>query len=275
MADERPAPAGIDTSTPNVARMWDYQLGGKDNFAADRQAAEAVNEALREAGAPSGRDAARENRAFIGRAVRFLAQEAGIRQFLDLGSGLPSMGNVHEIAQQVAPDARVAYVDYDPVVLVHARALLADTDRVTVVQGDLREPEGILDHPDVRKLLDFDQPVAVLLIAALHLLKDDEDPVGIVARIRDALAPGSYLALTHATREEHREGAAVLATQFQRLRVTTPIIPRTRTEIARFFDGFELAEPGLVFPSQWRPDPPQASTDQGSAWMLAGGGRKP
>jgi hypothetical protein len=274
--DRRRALGTIDTATPNVARMWDYQLGGKDNFAADAQAAEAVNRALQRAGVPSGREAAWENRSFIHRAVRFLAEEAGIRQFVDIGSGLPSMGNVHEIALHAAPDARVVYVDYDPVVLVHARALLGtDTPDVTVVQADLRHPEEVFADPDLLSLIDLDQPVAVLLIAVLHLVTPAENPGGIVRRILAALPPGSYLATTHATSEVHSEGAAVLAGEFERLRVTTPMIPRSRAEILSFFEGLELVDPGLTFPSQWRTDTSGSSSNPGAAWMLAGVGRKP
>jgi O-methyltransferase involved in polyketide biosynthesis len=271
--DQRPVPAGIDVSTPNVARVWDYQLGGKDNYAADRAAAEAVNEALRRANAPTGQDAAQENRAFIRRVVRFFAEEAGIRQFVDIGAGLPTQGNVHEIAQRVTPDARVVYVDYDPVVVVHGRALLAGDDNVHIVQADMRQPEGILQHPELRSRIDLGQPVAVLLIAVLHLLTAEDNPAEMVARVIGALPPGSYLAITHATREEHAQAADVLAEEFARLRITTPILPRTRAEIAQFFTGLELVRPGLVFASDWRPDPAGTVGGRGAHWLLAGVGR--
>src|SRR6266545_8400416 len=180
---DNPAPTGVDTNTPNVARVWDYQLGGKDNFGADRAAADALNEACRRVGAPDGHVVARENRDFIDRAVRYLAGPAGIRQFIDIGAGLPTQGNVHQIAQQVNPDAAVAYVDYDPLVLVHGRALLADNAHTIVIHADAREPDDILTRPDLRALIDLDQPVAVLLVAVLHLLP--------TTRIRSGSSPTS------------------------------------------------------------------------------------
>ena len=273
VVDERPAPSGLDVNTPNVARMWDYQLGGKDNFAVDRAAAEAVNKALSQAKAPDGHAVARENRNFIRRAVRFLAEEAGIRQFVDIGAGLPTQGNVHDVAHGAAPDARVVYVDYDPVVVVHGQALLTGTDKTAVVQADMREPEKLLAHCELQNLIDLDQPVAFLMVAVPHLLPDEQDPAGIVARLRDAMAPGSYLAITHTTRENWPDAAAVLGREFARLRVTTPMVPRDRAEILDLFDGFELVEPGLVYSSQWRPDS-ESEPDSGANWMFAGVGRK-
>jgi hypothetical protein len=252
--------------------MWDYQLGGKDNFAADRAAAEAVNQAMAEANVPDGRAVASENRAFLRRAVRYLAGSAGIRQFLDLGAGLPTQGNVHEIAHETAPDARVVYVDYDPVVVAHGRALLAGTNKTAAVRADLRVPHEMLSQPELTDLLDLGQPVAVLLVATLHLVTDHEDPAGIVAALHEAIAPGSHLVITHATRQRHEGAAAALAESFARLRVTTPIVPRGREEILRLFDGFILVEPGLVFPALWRPDTP--TEDTGAQWMFAGVGRK-
>ena len=269
--EHRPAPKGVNPNVPNMARMWDYQLGGKDNFAADRRAAEAVNAALTEAGAPTGREAARDNRALIHRMVRYLASEAGIRQFLDLGSGLPSMGNVHEVAHAAAPEARVVYVDYDPVVVVHGRAILAGGDNVTVLQGDLREPQQVLREVEEQQLLDLDQPVAVLLIAMLHCLYDEEDPWSIAAQFRDAIPPGSYLALAHLTHETHPDGAAALARTVKEMGATTPLVPRSRQAVERFFGDFELVEPGLVYSHEWRPDSVLVSA---ARWMLAAIGRK-
>jgi hypothetical protein len=272
---QHPTQLGIDVNTPNVARVWDYQLGGKDNFAADRQAAEQINEAMRRANAPDGHVVAWENRRFLQRAVRYLAAEAGIRQFIDIGAGLPTQGNVHEVVHEVAPDARVVYVDYDPIVVVHGQALLTGSDQTSVVRGDLRQPREILQDAEVRSRLDFDQPIAVLLIAVLHLLTPDDDPNGVVAHIREALAPGSYLCLTHATRQTHQGAASTLTSEFQRLRVTTPILPRSKDEIMSFFDGFELLEPGLVFPARWRPEADEDEAATGAEWMFAGVGRKP
>jgi hypothetical protein len=272
--EERPAPVGVDVTAPNVARMWDYQLGGKDNFAADRAAADAVNEAMSRLNAPLGQQVARENRAFLARAVRFLAGEAGIRQFIDIGAGLPTQGNVHEIAQQAAPDTRVVYVDYDPVVLVHGRALLAGDQQVNIIQADARRPAEILGHPDLRELIDLDQPVAILLISMLHLIADADDPVAAVGQLVAAMPPGSYLAISHTCREERPEAAGVLADEFTRHRATSPIVPRTRAEIERFFAGLDLIEPGLVFTSDWRPDLSQVAAAPGARWLLAGVGHK-
>jgi hypothetical protein len=272
VTDKHPAPSGVDVNTPNVARMWDYQLGGKDNFAADRAAAEAVNEVLRKANAPDGRSAARENRAFLHRAVRYLTGVAGIRQFIDIGAGLPTQGNVHEIAQEIVPEARVAYVDYDPVVLVHSRALLAGDPQATIIQADMRRPDEILANPQLRALIDLSQPVGVLLIATLHLIPDEEDPASMVDELVAALPVGSYLTVTHATQEGKAEAAAALAAQFARSRTTAPIVPRSRAEIARFLAGVDLVEPGLVFASDWRPDPAQSASD--AHWLLAGVGCK-
>ncbi len=195
-------------------------------------------------------------------------EEAGIRQFLDLGTGLPTQHNVHEVAQEVIPDARVVYVDYDPIVVVHGRALLATTDAVTVVQRDLRRPDEILADPETRRLVDFDQPVAVLLVAVLHFIRDEEDPAGIVARLRDAMAPGSYLVVSH-TAEESPDEVMAAAQQGFRL-AGAPLTPRTRAQIGRFFDGFQLVEPGLVEVSQWRPETPEASAAGKSPWTIVG-----
>src|SRR5260370_14682183 len=192
----------IDTSRPHTARMYDFYLNGKDNYAADRDAAREVLRA-----APEIRATALANRAFLGRAVRYLVRDAGIRQIIDIGTGIPAAGNVHEVAQQAAPDVRVAYVDNDPIVHVHADALLTGTGITSIVLADLREPEAILSHPQIRELIDFGQPVALLLIAILHFISDAEDPAGIVATFRGALAPGSYLALSPRTADFHPQTA--------------------------------------------------------------------
>jgi hypothetical protein len=264
----------INTGVPNPARIYDYLLGGKDNFPADRDVAEQVL-----AIAPVARDVVGDNRAFLRRAVRFLTSEAGIRQFIDLGSGLPTQGNVHEVAQADAADARVVYVDNDAMVVTHSRALLAG-DNTVAVQADLREPERILAHPEVRQLIDFDQPVALLLMAILHFLPDDEDPFGIVARFRDALPAGSYLAISHGTRDiparpdMSPEEMTEMGTKVERLYqlTTASLVTRTHAEVERFFDGLDLLDPGVVEIQRWRPD--------GRRPMLPGGfyggvGRKP
>jgi len=257
--------AGLDTSTPNPARIYDALLGGKDNFPADRTAAHAILNV-----APQARRGARENRAFLQRAVRYLAADAGIRLFLDIGTGLPTQGNVHQIAQAVSPDVRVAYVDNDPVVHVHANALLADNTTTVAVLADLREPEVILGHPQVRRLLDLAQPVAVLLVAVLHFIRDEEDPAGLVARLRDAMAPGSYLVLSHATADFHPEAGAKITDVYQR--ASAPLVLRSRSQIGRFFEGFDLVAPGLVQPASWRPGEGPGSPSAGG--FYSGIGRK-
>jgi trans-aconitate methyltransferase len=255
----------IDTGVPNPARIYDYLLEGKDNFPADRDVADQLL-----AIAPVARDVVEDNRAFLRRAVSHLAKEAGIRQFIDLGSGLPTQGNVHEIAQAIAPDARVVYVDNDAMVVTHSRALLAG-DNTAAIQADLREPDALLEHAELRELIDLDQPVALLLMAILHFLPDDEDPFGIVARFRDALPAGSYLAISHGTRDVPARSdmpaadMAEMGARVERLYqlTTASLVTRTRAQVERFFAGFDLLEPGLVEIQLWRPD------DQGS--KLPGG----
>jgi hypothetical protein len=240
----------IDTSVPHPARVYDYWLGGKDNYAADRQVAEAVIAAT-----PGVVVGARENRAFLGRSVRFLAEQ-GIDQFLDIGTGIPTAGNTHEIAQSVNPAARVAYVDNDTIVMVHARALLTSTPEgmTTYIEADLREPRTILDHPDVAKVLDFSRPVGIIIIGTLMHIRDEDDPWGAVKQFTDATCPGSYLAITHLTADFEPELMGTLAKSYN----TGPLLMTNRTaeEVGRFFDGFELVEPGLVWGAEWRPDKP-------------------
>jgi O-methyltransferase involved in polyketide biosynthesis len=259
-------PTGIDATVPSVARVYDFFLGGKDNFAADRALAEQVLQRV-----PETADALRANRRFLGRAVEFLAT-AGIGQFLDLGAGLPSQNNVHEVAQRANPGARVVYVDNDPVVLTHARALLAGGGSTVVVQGDVREPARILADPAVRQMIDFSRPVAVMCVALLHFVTDDEDPWGIVATLTGGLAPGSYLVLSHSTFDGHP--AEVVAEVQARYRsASAPAVFRGREGIARFFDGSDLVDPGLVNPTDWRSDDEERARP-GGEWMLAGVGRK-
>jgi O-methyltransferase involved in polyketide biosynthesis len=243
---------GIDTSTPNVARIYDFLLGGKDNFAADREAGRQLISAIPDAAA-----IARDNRSFLSRAVRYLAAECGIRQFVDLGGGLPTQANVHQLAQAAAPDARVVYVDHDPVVALHGQALLASRDQVAMVLADLREPSAVLDHPEVRRLIDRSRPVAVLCTSTLHFISDAENPHTIIAEYRDRLAPGSFLAITHASvvpPEEDPDGDVDRATSVY-TRASAQLHARPVAEILRFFDGFELVEPGLVWMPEWRPEP--------------------
>ena len=265
-------PAGIDTSVPNVARIYDYILGGKNNFAADRGAAQQLLAAQ-----PDIAGVVRDNRLFIGRVVRFLAGEAGIRQFLDLGAGLPTQDSVHEMAQAIAPDARVVYIDNDPVACSHGQALLGPRDRVGFALGDLRRPAEILRHPEVLARLDFSQPVGVLCACALHFVPDEEKPHEIIAAYRDALAPGSYLAITHGSTAETPEDdpdGLVESVRSVYQNASAQLHVRPVKEIGRFFDGFEILDPGLVWMAAWRPDP--GTRPAGRPNSLYGGvGRKP
>ncbi|MGN9838457.1 SAM-dependent methyltransferase [Nonomuraea sp. H19] len=260
---------GFDPDTPNVARLYDYYLGGKDNFPADRAAAERILQV-----APELRAAARANRAFLGRAVRHLAG-AGIRQFLDIGTGLPTQENVHQVATKVAPDSRVVYVDLDPVVLVHARALLDGQGGTTVVQGDLRKPGEILSHPDVTHTIDFSRPVGVLLVAVMHFIAESEEPQEIIATLREAMAPGSYLVMSHGT-SDASAAAADKGTEVYR-NASAQLTLRDRERITALFEGFELVEPGLVWLPEWRPEPADTIDfidSPASSLILCGVGRK-
>ena len=243
-------PAEIDTSRPHPARIYDYSLGGKNHFAADREVAEKAWARM-----PTGRTAARENRWFLGRVVRYLAAEAGIRQFLDIGTGLPTTDNVHEVAQRVAPESRVTYVDNDPLVLAHARALLTGSPegRTAYIQADLRDPAGILADPVTREVIDFTQPVALMLVAILHFIQDDDNPAAIIKTLVEALPPGSFLAASHLTGEYDRDGWATIERDYRKAGM--PAQWRDGDEFARLaFTGLELASPGVVLVSEWRPD---------------------
>lgn len=260
-------PLKIDTSRPHPARMYDYFLGGKDNYEVDQQAAEKFIEA-----APEVRVAVRANRHFMHRAVRHVVAEGGIRQILDIGTGLPTEPNVHQTARATAPGTRVAYVDNDPIVSAHSRTLLADDDTNTsVVLADLRDPRAILDHPEVRKVIDFDEPVALLLVAVLHFITEAEDPDALVATLRDALPTGSYLVLSHATgdlHEDRREDAAAVYNN-----ATATMNPRTRPQVLNFFGDFTLIDPGLTPVTDWRPEQPPAP-DTPPIGIYAGVARK-
>jgi S-adenosyl methyltransferase len=259
----------LDTATPHPARMYNAYLGGKDNYPADREAVRQILRAF-----PEVRDIARANRAFLQRAVRYLAAEAGIRQIIDIGTGIPAAGNVHEIAARLAPGTRVAYVDNDPIVHVHANALLADTGTTSIVLADLRDPRAILAHPGVTALIDFTQPVALLLVAIVHFLTDRDDPGRNIATLRDAMPPGSYLALSHGTADFHPPGTARRAGQAYD-KAAAPLVLRTRAQVAAFFDGFDLIEPGLVQAPLWRPDgTPPRPKDLTKIGIYAGVGRK-
>uniref|UniRef100_A0AAU2K5D4 SAM-dependent methyltransferase n=1 Tax=Streptomyces sp. NBC_00049 TaxID=2903617 RepID=A0AAU2K5D4_9ACTN len=255
---ERPAwaPPGIDISVPSVSRIYDYYLGGSHNFEVDRQAARRAMEFM--PGLPKIMQA---NRAFMRRAVRYAVAE-GVTQFLDIGSGIPTFGNVHEVARAASPEARVVYVDHDPVAVAHSEAVLADDDRTGIVAADLRKPRDILAAPEVARLLDLGRPVALLLVAVLHFLEDSDDPYAAVAELRDALAPGSLLILTHASYEgipltEEVAGGAVGVYRD----IRNPLVMRSGERIADFFEGFEMVEPGLVSMPHWRPDLTEGGLD--------------
>ncbi|MFE7182180.1 SAM-dependent methyltransferase [Streptomyces erythrochromogenes] len=248
---ERPAwaPPGIDISVPSVSRIYDYYLGGSHNFEVDRQAARRAMEFM--PGLPKIMQA---NRAFMRRAVRHAVAD-GVTQFLDIGSGIPTFGNVHEIARAASPQARVVYVDHDPVAVAHSHAVLLDDEQTGVVAADLRKPQEILAAPEVGRLLDFDRPVALLLVAVLHFLEDTDRPYEAVAELREALAPGSLLILTHASYEGiplTEEVAGGTVGVYRDIR--NPLVMRTGEQISGFFEGFEMVEPGLVSMPDWRPD---------------------
>ncbi|MFI7498494.1 SAM-dependent methyltransferase [Streptomyces sp. NPDC049687] len=267
---ERPAwaPRSIDISVPSVSRIYDYFLGGSYNFEVDREAARKAMEFM--PGLPKIMQA---NRAFMRRAVRWAAGE-GITQFLDVGSGIPTFGNVHEVARAASPDARVVYVDHDPVAVAHSQAVLAGNEHADVVAADLRKPQEILSSPQVRGLIDLDRPVALLLVAILHFVEDADDPYTAVAELGAALAPGSVLILTHASYEgiplsqERAEGAVNVYKD-----IRNPLIMRSRDEIARFFEGYDMVEPGLVPMPDWRPETAPEDEDPYAFSGFAGVGR--
>jgi trans-aconitate methyltransferase len=255
-------PAEIDTTVPHPARIYDYLLGGTDHFPVDAGAAEHVTSNLPR-GSDSARRIVRANRQFLARVVRYLAGEAGVRQFLDLGTGIPSVDNVHGVAQRTAPESRIVYVDYDPIVLAHAHILLdsAPEGAAAYIEGDVRDPAPILQQ--AADTLDFDQPIGLVIIGVLHFLSDEEDPYGIVNRFLDALAPGSYLAVSHLADDIQAEEMAEMARRYTQ-NVPEPMILRSRTDVARFFDGLELVEPGIVSIDRWG-QPAAADTPDSSA----------
>ncbi|HVV21375.1 MAG TPA: SAM-dependent methyltransferase [Pseudonocardiaceae bacterium] len=261
-------PPEVDTSRANIARVYDYLLDGGHNFAIDRELAEKGLELL-----PNLRDAAWLNRSFLRRAVLFCVDN-GIRQFLDIGSGVPTVGNVHEVAQKVAPDSKVVYVDNEPVAVAHSELLLEGNRNATVLHADARRPDDILTSPVTRRMLDFDQPVAVLMVALLHSVPDGDDPAGIVARFRDAVAPGSWLVLSHGTGDKGSERLR----QYRELyrNSPTPVVHRTHAEVVSLFDGWNLVEPGVVFTPEWRPEPGSTPIpDPERGFCYAGVARKP
>ncbi|PRH79234.1 hypothetical protein C6N75_10665 [Streptomyces solincola] len=268
---ERPAwaPSGIDISVPSVSRIYDYYLGGSHNFEVDREAARKAMEFV-----PGLPKVMQSNRAFMRRAVRFAVDE-GVTQFLDIGSGIPTFGNVHEVAQAASPDARVLYVDHDPVAVAHSEAVLAGNAAAAVVAADLRKPADVLGSPQAARLLDLDRPVALLLVSVLHFVEEQDEPHRAVAELRDALPSGSLLILTHASYEtmplpQETVGGAVGVYRD----IRNPLVMRPKDEVARFFDGFELVAPGLVKLPEWRPETPVEQEDPYAFSGFAGVGRK-
>ncbi len=262
-----PVDLSIDVERPSQARIYDYLLGGSLNFAADREAARQLIAMV-----PDVPLVAQANRAFLRRAVHFLL-DVGVRQFLDIGSGVPTRGNVHEIAHQFAPESRVVYVDVDPVAVAHGRQILAGDDRATAIQEDARRPERILNHPDVRGLLDLSQPVAILVVSVLHFIADSDDPAGILRRLRDPVAAGSYLVISHLTSDGRPNGPVSSAPAGRGSDIFAK--PRSRAEVEQFFAGFELVEPGLVAVEHWHPGSPENVDDsEALSCLYAGMGRK-
>ncbi len=256
----RGEPPGLDTSVAHISRMQNYWRGGKDNFAADRAAAEHAMAAY-----PDLVSSVRANQAFLARSVRYLAGEAGLRQFLDIGTGLPAAGSVHEIAQGVAPACRVVYADNDPVVLAHARALLAGSPpgSTSYVDADVRDTSRLLEQ--AAAALDFSAPVAVILVSVLHMIEDHDDPRAIVARLMDAVPPGSFLALTHVASDLEPEAMAEMARRVNQ-HVAQPATPRDHVTVMRFFGGLELVPPGVVRVPEWRPDSAEAAATPSTQW---------
>jgi len=259
------APPGVDITVPSAARMYDYYLGGTENYEVDRKAAEAIRAKM-----PELEDAAWANRGFLQRSVKWLAEQ-GIRQFIDIGAGLPTMNNTHDAAQAVAPDARVVYVDNDPIVRIHAEALLKDAPGTTFITADFRDVEGVLGHEKTRATIDFSRPVALLLLAITHFIPDEDDPWGLTRQYMDRFVPGSYLALSSATTDRQSE-SAVGAINETYAKSPTSAHMRTREEIERFFDGLEIvppykgAEPKLVYFGEWGAEDVEAADSDGSRW---------
>jgi SAM-dependent methyltransferase len=263
---EETAPQGVDPHIPNAARMYDYYLGGKTNFAADRVVGDMVLSV-----APEMHEVARQGRELIARVVRHLVGEMGIRQIIDIGSGLPTQENVHEIAHRIAPDTRVVYVDHDEVVCAHGRAILTEPEKVIMVQGDLRRSREIIDSPEVRALIDFREPVAVLMMFLLHLVPDEDGPQEIVAAYRAALPAGGYLAISHAGTDARPETMARISAIYER--ANSPFVPRGREAIAGFFGDFEMIGPGLV--NFWPlVEPPESVSPELASMGYSGVGRK-
>ncbi len=252
---ERPtwAPGDIDLERPSAARMYDFYLGGSHNFAVDRQAAQ---EAMRSM--PDLPLIMQANRAYLRRAVRFMLDQ-GVRQFIDVGSGIPTVGNVHEVVHEFDPTRRVLYVDVDPIAVTHSRAILAENENAAIIRADFLEPDQILRHPELPALIDLDQPVGVLVNAVLHFISDEDAPDAILTRFHEALAPGSYLSISHASQIGHPEKSGTVAQIYQRTR--TPMTFRSQDDVAALFKGWSLVEPGIQLIAQWRPEPDDRTDD--------------
>ncbi|MGH3874764.1 MAG: SAM-dependent methyltransferase [Pseudonocardiaceae bacterium] len=257
-------PGGVDKIEPNAARMYDYWLDGAHNFTADREMARKIEQTM-----PGIRDAVRINRSFLRRVVLFMA-DSGIRQFLDIGSGIPTVGNVHEIAQRADPECRVVYVDKESVAVAHSELLLRGNGRAVAIQANLRDVEDILGHPQTTRLLDFDQPVGLLIMSTLHFVPSSWDLTGILARYRARLAPGSYLALSHGMLDTQPDEAVEVVQLYQS--TSEPAYPRTHEEVSSWFAGFELVAPGLVGCALWRPTGPGDLSDNADMNRLVYGG---
>lgn len=266
MARRNWVPQSVDVSVPSMARTYDYLLGGAHNFAVDRELAATVERVM-----PDARSAARVSRAFLARCVRFMVGR-GIRQFLDIGSGIPTVANVHEVAQGVDPECRVVYVDKDPIAVAHSELILVDNDRAAIVHADMRDPDSILGHPQTRGLLDFDQPVGLLMLMMLHWLDDEAGPWQLMARYRDALAPGSYLAITHVTADNQDDRLPEVTDLIKESRSADQLNERSHEQVLRLFGDFELVEPGLVGCPAWRPTGPGDMSDTPNMNMVIYGG---
>ncbi len=274
MTEAQQAPAGVDPSTPTPARMYDYFLGGTNNFEVDRQLGERLRSLV-----PEVSDSAWANRAFHQRAARWIA-DRGIRQFIDIGAGLPTQGNTHDLVQQAAPGARVVYVDNDPMVLAHGRVLLGDSANTTIVMADLRDPDSVLSHPDLLALIDLREPVGLLLTGVMYFVADESDPWGLVARYAETIAPGSYLALSHLTADS-KPPRAVQAGHEVYARATENIHFRSRADVERFFAGLELvppyegAAPEVTHVGLWGAEDPELADTDDSRWLYCGVALRP
>ncbi|MET0237754.1 MAG: SAM-dependent methyltransferase [Kibdelosporangium sp.] len=259
-------PTELDEELPSAARVYDYLLGGGHNFSADRALAENLLEVL------PAREMARLNRQYLNRVVRYLIGQ-GITQFLDLGSGIPTVGNVHEVAHRADPSSRVVYVDNETIAVAHSELLLRGNSNAAAIQADMRDPESILRHEHVRRLLDFTRPLGLLMVGVVQFVPDDDDPWAMAGKYRDVLASGSHLALSAFTSDNAPEGMRAAVEIFKSSR--DPIFPRTHAEVLRMFGDFELVEPGLVYTPLWRPDRPDAAADAGLSNLYAGVAVKP